>query len=80
MNTDSRTGRKLIALSRRERRTVTAYPSTPLEYDALTEDLLSVSDDSADFSGHGYSGPEARGWTEYCGSCWRVAVIHPPRA
>lgn len=72
----------LINLSMAQNRTVTEYPSTQEEYDALLDDLLASSDgevDTAEQSGEGYSGPEARGHTEvWSEDGWRVDLIHPP--
>ena len=70
------TAAELIALSQAEDRTVTEYPSSE-EYEALTDDLLCECEGSADQSGLGHSGPEARGWTEYWGEDWRVDVVRP---
>jgi hypothetical protein len=76
------TAAELISLSRSEDRTVTAYPDTHEQYDTLLDDLLSSSDgdvDTAEHSGVGYSGPEARGRTEiWSEDGWRVELILPP--
>lgn len=70
------TAAQLIELSQREDRTVTEYPSAD-EHEHLTTDLLCESNDSADYSGEGYSGPESRGWTEFWGDDWRVDIVNP---
>lgn len=73
---------ELIDLSIRDGRTVTEYPDSRAEYDSLLDDLLAGSAGdvgTAEHSGSGYSGPEARGWTEvYSRDGWRVDLIHPP--
>lgn len=73
---------ELIDLSVRENRTVTEYPETCDQYEALLHDLLDSSDGDTGTtrcSGDGYSGPEGRGWTEVRSSDgWRVDLIHPP--
>lgn len=72
---------ELIQLSLDEHRTVTEYPQTREEYDELLSDLLSSSDgdvDTAEHSGAGHSGPEARGWTEvWSEDGWRVDIVIP---
>jgi hypothetical protein len=69
-------------LSRAEDRTVTAYPETLCEYEELLDDLLSSSEgdvDTAEHSGSGHCGPEARGWTEvWSADGWAVDIIRPP--
>jgi hypothetical protein len=75
---------ELIAMSIAEDRTVTEYPPTRTEYDALLDDLLvsSVGDvDHAEHSGAGYSGLESRGWTMvWSTDGWQVDLIHPASA
>jgi hypothetical protein len=79
--TTTMTAAELIELSRREQRTVTEYPETREEYDALLDDLLASSEgdaDTAEHSGAGCCGPEARGRTEvWSEDGWRVDIIHP---
>ena len=73
----------LIALSICENRTVTEYPDTREEWDAIHGDLLAECEDSVEESGAGHSEPEARGWTDYWGrddnGTWRVSLVNPPR-
>jgi hypothetical protein len=75
------TANDLIKLSIRENRTVTEYPETQEEYDALLDGLLTASDgdvDTAQISGLGYEGAESRGWTEvYSADGWQVDLIIP---
>jgi hypothetical protein len=75
---------ELIAAATAADRTVTAYPNTRTEYDALLDDLLvsSVGDvDHAEHSGAGYSGLESRGWTMvWSTDGWQVDLIHPAGA
>ena len=68
----------LIRLSVREDRIVTEYPSSLDDERTLVDGLLSAGDyeDCAEVSGEGYSGPEARGFTEFWGASWRVHVVH----
>ena len=68
----------LIRMSVREDRTVTEYPDTREQETALLDDLMSADgyEDSADVSGSGYSGDEARGYTDLWGDTWRVHVVH----
>jgi len=72
----------LIEESLVENRTVTAYPETQVEFDALFGALAVASDgdvDSAELGGAGYSGPEARGklrvWSE---DGWSVNLVRCP--
>lgn len=67
-----------ILVSRRENRTVTLYPDTRKEYQAIMDDLLAEGDDSAEVSGAGFCGSEERGYTEVWGDGWRVDVVLPP--
>lgn len=73
------TADELIALSRRENRTVTEYPETPEAARALLEDLsVEASDDCSVWehvSGAGYSGSEAAGYYDVWGDDWRVHVV-----
>jgi len=69
---------ELIGLSQDERRTVTEYPETPEEFAELAAELLAESMYTNDVSGDGYSGSEARGFTEFVGENWQVDVINPP--
>lgn len=74
----------LIAMSQREDRTVTEYPETWAEYDAILDALLAESEgdvDTAEHSGAGHSGSEARGWTAvWSEDGWRVDLIRPQGA
>ena len=71
------TAEQLIYTSKLEDRTVTEYPDTQAEWDALNADLLAECEDSTDISSGGYDGPEARGWTDYWGDGWRVHLVNP---
>lgn len=73
----------LIRLSIREHRTVTEYPETVQEFDAILDALLAEGEDSATVSGAGYSGAEERGWEDVWGTTpsgaeWRVHLVRPP--
>lgn len=72
----------LIRLSISEDRTVTEYTDTDDEWTALETDLLAECDDSADVSGEGFSGREARGSVDFWGvnedgDEWRVCIVRP---
>ena len=75
------TASELIRLSIDDDRTVTEYPETRAEYDAMLDDLLSSSEgdvDTAEHSGNGHSGPESRGRTEvWSEDGWRVDIVKP---
>ena len=72
----SDTAEGLIETSLRERRTVTAHPSSSEEYETLLADLIADSEgdtDSAECSG------EPRGYTDvWSDDGWRVHLMHPP--
>lgn len=74
---------ELIALSIRENRTVTEYPETAEEFEALVADLSAECDDNTEVYGRGFSGPENRGLVDFWGGAdegepWRVEVVNPP--
>lgn len=69
-----------ISLSRQENRTVTEYPDTAAEFDAIVDDLRVECSDECEGdedSGDGRSGPEARGSVTYWGDDWKVTVVRP---
>lgn len=71
------TAAELIDLSQREDRTVTEYPDTQAEWDAINEGLLAECEDSVDVSGDGHNEPESNGYTDYWGQDWRVHLVNP---
>lgn len=70
----------LIAMSRREDRTVTEYPCSEEEARTLLEDLgVEAADDCClmeHHSGAGYSGSESVGYYAVWGDDWCVHVVH----
>jgi hypothetical protein len=72
---------ELIQLSIEEDRTVTEYPETQAELEALLADLLAASEGDADYaehSGAGYCGPEENGYIDvWSDDGWRVELMIP---
>jgi hypothetical protein len=71
------TAKQLIALSRKEHRTVTEYPDNETGFASLCEYLSRRSCETVSVSGEGYCGCEARGWVRYIGKQWIVDIVRP---
>lgn len=69
---------ELIELSQSENRTVTEYPETAEDFAELAAELLAECMHTNEVSGDGYSGSEARGFTEFRSENWQVDVVNPP--